>query len=346
MHHLPATMRALELQMYDGLAESLRVVERPRPIPGRNEVLVKIAAAPINPSDLLFLRGQYGLRKTLPVVPGLECSGTIVDTGGELRARTMLGRRVACGSPDDRDGTWAEYMTVPVEYCLPLLPHISTLQGASMIVNPFTAWALVEQARRGGHRAAVQTTASSSLGRMIMRLAQRFHLPMIHIVRRADHVEALKAMGARYVLNSRKPDFDVQLRELCHRLGATFAMDAVAGEMTGRLLRAMPDGSTVAVYGLLSGEPCQIDVDELVFHARQVRGFWLTDWLIPRGQASVLLAGIRIQRLFASDFKTSVRACLPLEDAPFGIDLYEQHMSEGKVLLLPELRRSVSPVRG
>jgi NADPH:quinone reductase-like Zn-dependent oxidoreductase len=331
-------MRALALHAYDGTRASLTLVEKPLPEPGKGEVLVKITAAAMNPSDLLLLRGEYGTLKTLPFIAGIEGSGTVVAAGAGWRALVLIGQRVAVACPDDRDGTWAEYAAVPASYCMPLLKHISTVQGASMLINPFTAWALVDQARHG-HRAAVQTAAASSLGQMVMRLAQRFSFPMVHIVRRAQQAALLHAMGAHYVLDSSDPEFDHQLHEVCHQLGATFAMDAVAGDMTRRLLHAMPDGSTVAVYGLLSGEPCRVEVDDLVFHRKRVEGFWLTDWVQQRNQASLLQGGLQIQRLLTGELKTPVRACVPLDDAAFALDLYEQHMSEGKVLFLPGLRR-------
>src|SRR3712207_2017301 len=90
----PQTMRALELRSHEGGEGSLAVVEKPVPAPGAGEVLVRIAAAPVNPSDLMFLRGLYGVKKRLPVVPGFEASGRVVAAGGGLLARYLAGRRV------------------------------------------------------------------------------------------------------------------------------------------------------------------------------------------------------------------------------------------------------------
>ena len=170
---IPATMRAIELRSFERTPESLVVVEKPVPRAGKGQVLVKMAAAPINPSDLAFLRGLYGLKKSLPVVPGLEGSGVVVAAGGGLRARVLMGRRVACSAPPGGDGTWAEYMVTSAAVCFPLGKKVSLEQGAMSLVNPLTAWALMDLARRGGHRAVVQTAAASALGRMILRLAQR-----------------------------------------------------------------------------------------------------------------------------------------------------------------------------
>src|SRR5262245_2149951 len=100
---LPPTMQALELRAYDGAPSSLALVERPIPRPRHGEVLVRIAATPINPSDLSFLLGLY-VRKDLPVVPGFEASGQVVASGGGIGARVLTGRRVACAAPRDGDG--------------------------------------------------------------------------------------------------------------------------------------------------------------------------------------------------------------------------------------------------
>ena len=110
---IPSTMRALELTEQRADVEEairgLRVVEKPVPRPGRGQVLVRIEAAPCNPSDLLFLQGLYGVSKTLPTVPGREGAGTVVASGGGLLGRWLTGKRVACGEQSDADGTWAEY---------------------------------------------------------------------------------------------------------------------------------------------------------------------------------------------------------------------------------------------
>jgi NADPH:quinone reductase-like Zn-dependent oxidoreductase len=282
---------------------------------------------------------MYGFTKQLPVVPGFEGSGTVVGAGSWWAAATLLGRRVACAAPDDGNGTWAEYMRTDALRCIPLLPSISSERGAMLIVNPLTAWALVDLARRGKHRAIVQTAAASALGKMIVRLAQRYNLTLINIVRREEQAAQLRTLGATHVLDSSPPDFDEQLRELCHSLHATLALDAVAGEMTGRLLQAMPRGSRVTVYGALSEAACQIHPIDPIFRGKRVDGFWLSDWFRTQGPLDALRAGLSVQRLLGGDLKSEVRACLPLEEGKRGLELYANRMTEGKVLLMPGMRR-------
>ena len=335
---VPSTMRALELRSLDGEPGSLALAERPVSLPGRNEVLVRIEAAPVNPSDLVFLRGLYGLKKPLPVVPGFEGSGVVVRAGGGLLARALLGRRVACAAPPDGDGTWAEYMLTGASLCIPLRKRTSLEQGAVMIVNPLSAWALMGRARRGRHRAIAQTAAASALGQMIRNLAARRNVPVVNVVRRKEQAEALQRSGARYVLDSSETEFEERLREVCHRLNVMQAFDAVAGELTGILLRALPEGGRLTVYGALSGEGCLVDPRSLIFEGKSVEGFWLSEWLRSQSFVSKLIATARVQGLLAGDLKTEIRGRFSLEQAAQGINQYVTQMTGGKILLVPGLR--------
>jgi len=331
-------MRALELRADDGLRESLALVEKPVPRPGRNQLLVRIGAAPVNPSDLMFLRGLYGQKKKLPIVPGFEGSGEVVAAGGGLQARLMRGRRVACAAPFDGDGTWAEYMVTAANLCIPLRKQTSLEQGAAMIVNPMTAWALMEMAARGRHRAVAQTAAASALGQMIVRLAARRNIPLVNIVRRPEQVELLQRQGARYVLDSNAPDFANGLRELCRQLNATIAFDAVAGEMTLHLMQAIQKGGRVVIYGALSEQACLVHPGSLIFEAKRLEGFWLSQWLPKRNIISKFITVSKVQKLLASDLHTEIRARLPLEKAVEGLERYKSQMTGGKILFVPSLR--------
>lgn len=330
---LPTTMRALELSAYDG-PEALKLVQKPVPEVGPGQVLVEVAAAAVNPSDLMFVRGRYGFTKKLPTVPGFEASGRVVAGNGRY-PRWLVGRRVACGVQREGDGTWAQYVLTDASTCLPLLPRVSFEQGASLLVNPFTAWALVEQAKRERHRAVVQTAAASALGQMVLRLCKRAGLPVIHIVRRAEQVQQLRALGAEVVINSSEPGFNEALKRHCHDHRATLALDAVAGNMPGQLLEAMPRGSKVVVYGALSEQEVRVSPAQLIFRGASVEGFWLSDYLGRLSLPGLLDRAVRVQRALATDLQVEVRARVRLEDAVDSIQNYEAQMTGGKVLLTP-----------
>ena len=327
-------MHALELSAYDGLS-ALNLVQKPVPAPRQGQVLVKLEAAPVNPSDLMFIRGRYGFTKPLPTVPGFEASGRVVAAGSGSYAGWLVGKRVACSVQKKGDGTWAEYILTGAAGCLPLLPSVTFDQGATLLVNPFTAWALLERAKRERHRAVVQTAAASALGRMIVRLSRRFGLPVISVVRRAEQTRHLTALGAETVLNSSDADFDVALARECSRLGATLALDAVAGEMPRRLLGAMPEGSKVVVYGALSEQPVNVSPQALIFERQSVEGFWLSDYLNELSLRALLVRALQVQRALGKELQVQVRARVPLGEAVAGIKSYQERMSEGKILLTP-----------
>ncbi|HST50853.1 MAG TPA: zinc-binding dehydrogenase [Pyrinomonadaceae bacterium] len=340
MKQIPETMRVVELRSYDGGADSIVIAEKPVPRPGDGQVLVRIAAAPVNPSDLSFIRGTYGTVKRLPVVPGLEGSGEVVAAGGGLLARYLLGKRVACAAPTDGDGTWAEFMLADASHCIPLRKATGTEHAAMLIVNPFTAWALLATAKKLRAEAIVQTAAASALGRMIVRLAAARGVHIVNVVRRVEQVELLKREGAGYVLDSSADDFDEQLRGLCTRLRATVAFEAVAGEMTGRVLSAMPARSTAIIYGALSLRGCLVDPRSLIFERKSIRGFWLSDWLRRQNALKKFIVAGKIQKLLKDELKTEVRARLPLQRAVEGLREYESEMTRGKIIFVPDANAS------
>lgn len=331
---VPDEMTAVVLESYSG-AEALRVEQRPVPKPGNNEVLVKIAASPINPADLAFLEGLYGIKKPTPVVPGLEGSGTVIDVGGGLMGRYLRGKRVACVSPDTGDGVWAEYMVTTAEYALPLDDSVGLEQGAMTVINPLTALAFMEIAKKGGHKAIVLTAAASALGQMINRLGQREGIQVINVVRRDTQVELLQQQGASIVLNENDADFERRLHDACHRRESRLAFDAVAGALTDQLLEAMPPRSKVTVYGGLSDESAQANPGQLIFQDKSVDGFWVSTWLENKNFLQLLMLWRRGQKLQSAELRSKIRAQYPLQEAKKAIEAYRRRMTGGKVLLTP-----------
>lgn len=339
---VPDTMQALQLAAYDidlDIAlRGLKVNRVPTPVPGRYQVLVKVEAAPCNPSDLLLLQGMYGVTKALPTVPGWECAGTVVAAGPGVRDRWLLGKRVACACQSDQPGTWAEYFLADSFSCIPLSRDIPIEQGAALIINPFTAVGLFERAISAGHGAAVQTAAAGQVGRMIASIAAQRGFPLISVVRRRKQLDLLKALGAHLVLDSEAENFKETLAATCRDVGATMAFDAVAGSMTGTLLEAMPPGSEVVVYGALSYEPCAaIDPIALIFQNKRVSGFYLGSMMKQLGFIRRMQLTKHVKDLVERELiETTVRRRVSLREAPEAISNYAKHMSDGKILISPQ----------
>jgi len=334
---LPTHMKAVVLRDYEGTPQSLAAVDFSIPRLKSGQVLIKMAATSIGPADLMFLKGEYGITKPLPVVPGFEGSGTVIASGGGWMGRWLIGKRVACLAPEDGHGTWAEYMVTSTDICIPLWKNISLEQGAYLTINPMTALALVEIARTGGHLAFVQTAAASTLGLMIARLSKRFQLTGIHIVRRPEQVEKLHSLGCEHVFDSNDSSFQKRLAEACNKFKASIAFDAVGGELTRRLALAMPPESRIVVYGALADEPLQIDSKDFFFRDKKLEGFWLSRWIKTTLFLQKLLLTYQIQRLLSNQLQTRVQARYPLEDILSAIDLYQKQRTEGKVLLVSHL---------
>jgi NADPH:quinone reductase-like Zn-dependent oxidoreductase len=333
--NIPDQMTAVVLDAYSG-PEALRVEQRPVPKPGKDEVLVKVAASPVNPSDLALLDGEYGFKNPPPVVPGGEGSGTVVAVGPGPMGRYFLGKRVACLSQGTGSGMWADYVVTTAKGgALPLHESVSMEQGAMSIINPLTASAFMEIAKKGGHKAIVLTAAASALGQMVNRLGRSEGVQVINVVRREPQVDLLKEQGATVVLNSSTADFDQQLKEVCHQADAHLAFDAVAGPMTRQLLDALPNQSKVTVYSCLSYEAPQAGPDHIIFEEKAIDGFWLGPWINNMNLIQILLLWRRAQKLMGDELRSEVRARYPFQEAKQAVQDYLGQMTGGKILLRP-----------
>lgn len=344
-NNLPDQMTAVILDSYTG-AGGLRVEQRPVPQPGANQVLIKVEASPINPSDLTFLEGRYGFRRSVPTVPGLEASGTVVAAGGNLMGRYLIGRRVACIASQDLDGVWAEYVCTSSSLALPLNDDVPFEQGSMSVVNPLSAISLIAIAKDGGHQTVINNAAASALGQMILRHGRSSGVQVINIVRRQEQVDLLRELGAELVLNSSDEDFTKRLTEACQEHQVRLAFDAVAGEMTFKLLNALKPGGRVTVYGGLSGAASQVNPQDLIFGGKRVDGFWLTSWMGRRNMFNNLMTWRQAQKLMLGELQTMVRSRYGLGDVRTAVSDYQQKMTGGKVLLIPGLSPENRPSPG
>lgn len=329
-------MRALRLHAFDGVA-SLRVDDIPVPVPVRGQVLVRVVCSPVNPSDVLFCDGRYGTPPALPVVPGFEGCGVVVDSGGGLIARRLVGARVA-GAVQGRQGFWAEYVVLNALETLRVPDAVDDHSAASALVNPLTALALARPVMQRRHRGMVQTAAASQVGRMLIRLSRRHRFSLINIVHRAGLVDELRREGAAVVLDSSAPDFHEALHAETRKVGATWAADAVGGPMTGWLATGMPRGSTIAVYGALAGAPSQIEPGDLIFRQQTVTGYWLSQEFqdrSPLGLARIAWHLRAASRLLASDLRSVAQAQVSIDEAPTRLPALLRSTSAGKIYLTP-----------
>ncbi|MBI4202740.1 MAG: zinc-binding dehydrogenase [Chloroflexi bacterium] len=335
MGRVPTTMRVLVLHSYEEGWKSLTLEEKPVPIPGPGEVVVRVAATPVNPSDLTFMQGLYAFKKPLPVTPGIEASGTVVAAGKGFLARRLLGKRVACAANDHGDGTWAQFVATKATNCIPLPSGVSDEQGAMALVNPLTVLALLDLAMKHKSRAIINTGAASALGRMLVVQARRQAIEVINIVRREEQVQILRSIGASHILSSSSSDFERRLEQLSSALEVKIAFDAVGGDMTAILLAALPKNGKVTVYGFLSSSETLINDRHLIFESKAVDGFYLPHWLGQRSFYSLFRLGRRVTRDLRDGMRTQVRQMVPLAEYDRAIQGYLEEMTAGKFLFTP-----------
>jgi NADPH:quinone reductase-like Zn-dependent oxidoreductase len=330
---IPETMTVAVLNDYSGV-DALRIEQRPIPKPGKNEVLVKVAFAPINPSDLATLEGNYGFDNPTPIVPGGEGSGEVVAAGPGFMARYFLGKRVACTGWGTGGGIWSEYVVKSVKGdVLSLNKGLPLEQGAMSFINPLTASAFIDISKKDGHKAIVLTAAASSLGQKVNRLGRNEGIQIINVVRRDAQVELLKAQGANIVLNSNDKGFEQQLHDACHQTNAHLAFDAVAGPLTNQLLRAMPQNSKVTVFSALSRQAIQVSPGLLIFENKGIDSFWLGPWISEQGILKTMQLWKRAQKQMPNLLKSDIRKIYPLQEVKEAIRDYKSQMTGGKILL-------------
>lgn len=315
-----------------------KVKEIPLPDPGPGEVLVKMHSSPINPSDLSFIRGGYGVKKPYPVVPGFEGSGTVVAAGKGFLPKLWKGKQVSCAASPKHNGCWAEYMVTSANLCVPFSKNISFEQAAMMFVNPMTAIAFFDIFKRlaktdSKPEGMINTAAASALGRMIIKLGRQKGIPVISIVRRDEQIKMLKDEGAEYVLNSESDDFNEKLKELSNRLNTKVIFDAVAGKLTQQILQAVPNDSKIFIYGRLSSEPMEINPSDMIYSGNQIQGFWLNNWLKNKNMIQNIRNTRKIQALLSNELSTHIQDKFPPEKVIKAIETYRNNMSEGKVLI-------------
>ena len=262
---------------------AVELADETLPSPQNDEVLVRVEAAPINPSDLALLfasadleNAEYGegrivarmpdaARRALagrvrePMTVGNEGAGTVIDAGGSPEAQALLGKRVALIS----GGMFAQYRIVNARACMILPDDVTAEQGASAFVNPMTALGFVETMKREGHKAIVHTAAASNLGQMLVRIAQEDGVPIVNIVRNDAQVAVLEDIGAEHVINSSDDGFPAHLEAAIAATGATLAFDAIGGgHLVSQILHAMEQvasrGAPYSRYGSDSAKQAYI----------------------------------------------------------------------------------------
>ena len=310
------------------------------PEPSTDEVVVRIEASPINPSDLGLLIGAADLAtakasgsKDAPVITaqvpeaamkgmagrldesmpvGNEGAGVVVKTGSSDAAKALMGKTVALIG----GAMYAQYRTVPAKDCLVLPPGTTPAEGASCFVNPLTALGMVETMRREGHKALVHTAAASNLGQMLNRICLKDGIGLVNIVRSPQQADILHKIGAKHICDSTAPAFMDDLTNALVETGATLAFDAIGGgRLAGQILTCMEIAAnkTAKVYSRYGSSVYKqvyiyggldtrpIELNRAFGMAWGVGGWLLFPFLQKIGAAD----GMRLRQRVAAELKTT-----------------------------------------
>jgi NADPH:quinone reductase-like Zn-dependent oxidoreductase len=242
----------------------ISLLDVPTPEPKPDEVVVRVEASPINPSDLGLLTGAADLStakasgtKDAPVITakvpeaamksmagrldesmpvGNEGAGVVIATGSSDAAKALMGKTVSMIG----GAMYAQYRTLRVNECMPLPTGTTAADGASWFVNPLTALGMTETMRREGHKALVHTAAASNLGQMLNKICLKDGIGLVNIVRSQEQADLLRKLGAKHVVDSSLPSFMEDLSQALTETGATIAFDAIGGgKLAGQILTAM-----------------------------------------------------------------------------------------------------------
>lgn len=372
---VPTTGLELRSTVAADASVTVAVEQREIPEPGDDQVVVRVEAAPVNPSDMgvLFAGGDVtraeatggdlpGVRVPLdpdrmralaarvgkPMPVGNEGAGTVVAAGSSERAQALVGRVVGFLSGN----AYAEYRVLHVDQCLPMHPGTTAEQAAAAFVNPLTALGMVETMRAEGHTALVHTVGASNLGLMLNRLCLADGVPLVNLVRRPEQAELLRAEGAEHVVDTSADDFPERLVAALKATGATIAFDAISGgTLVDTLLRSMEQalsddaaqfstyGSAqlkqVYTYGGLDRSPTVLKRDYGM--AWTVGGWLLMPFLMKAGPETAARLRQRVADEITTTFASNYGERLGLADVvdPAAIARYARIATGAKALVTP-----------
>jgi NADPH:quinone reductase-like Zn-dependent oxidoreductase len=249
--------------------ELAEIAELPRTGPG--EVLVEMDFAPINPADILFLRGCYATKPTLPSFIGIEGVGTVASVGPGV-SHLSVGDRVA---PRLSSNTWRERLLLPASAVTALNNSADLMQLSMVTVNPVTASLLLSEFKPL-HRGAwiLQNAANSGVGRSVIMQARDRGLHTVNLVRRPEHIRELEALGADVVIQD-GPDVVERIRSALAGVDVCLALDCLSGEATGVLASAISYGAVIVSFGALTSGPMILAPSDVIYKALTLKSFYV-----------------------------------------------------------------------
>jgi len=300
--------------------------------PAAGEVLIEVLAAPINPSDILTLTGDYGMLPEMPAVGGMEGVGKVIQLG-ESVDNSLMGQRVLLSGVG---GTWTSHLLANASTLVRVPGGVDTKQQSMMTVNPPTALLLLSEfvdLQPGDW--VIQNAANSAVGGYLVQIARKRGIRTINVVRRESAVQPLLNAGGDVVLTDGQ-ELQKRIVEATGGGKIRLGVDAIGGAATERIARSLVEGGMVVNYGLLSGEPCQLSGASLVFRDLTLRGFWLAKWYREASaeQSGTMFAELG-QMIADGSLSARVQTSYPIDQIKKAVAVAAAGGRDGKILIEP-----------
>ncbi len=297
------------------------------------QVRIKVRAASVNPSDVLFIQGLYGIQPKFPSPVGFEGAGEVdmIGTGIGEGIKLSKGMRVAFAT----FGSWSTHVVVPATSILPLPDNLSWEQGAQLFVNPFTALAMLEDVGLKKGDWLLLTAGYSAVNKIVVKIAKSQGIKTICTVRREEQADALQVLGAEAVVHTEKDKLTERVHALTNGRGVQACFESVGGELAEQALNCMGQGGKMIIYGALSGAPLPLNSGVMIFKELTIKGFWLSKWmeeanLITKAKLATDLYQLAKQGLIYLE----AGATFPLEKAAEAVAYSEKSGKSGKAIIL------------
>jgi NADPH:quinone reductase-like Zn-dependent oxidoreductase len=270
-------MRQLELLAHGEPSDVIELNTIAESALGQEDVLISMEAAPLNPSDFLFVRGMYGVRPAFPSPVGAEGVGRVTQTGSKVD-RALQGKRVLI-LPTYEQGTWADQVVVPVRNIVPMSDEVDPLQLSMIGINPATAYLLLNRyvSLMPGDWIG-QTAANSAMGQYVIKLAKLAGVKTLNVVRRKEAAEQVRQFGGDRVVQE-GDDLEKDIERALDGKTLSLVLDTVGGPPVGELAKALKIGGSVVVYALQSGHFPAVSPKDLIYRGLSLHGFWLINWI-------------------------------------------------------------------
>ncbi len=310
----------------------LQVRESPAPEPKSHEVQIQVKARNINPSDLMFIQGKYGIQPNLPSSAGFEAAGIVSKSDAE--GKIPVGTKVMFTAQGTNTGTWREYITLPAKQVITMPEGMPFEVACQAFVNPVTAVAMVNKSELKAGEWLLLTAAASAFGKFALQVAKSKGIKVAGTVRHDAQKKHLSDLGADLVINTEKEDLKKVITTTVGE-GVSAVFDAVGGELGAKALTCLKQHGKMFVFGVLSLEDMPVNTGMMIFKEITIEGFWLTSTLQRiSGEERAKLYKETHAFLMSDDSKVEVAGKFQLTEIKEAIEAYNKPGRNGKILLV------------